>query len=175
MKILIVLLHVVLSFTFLPLSQCKIHPLDDNLIQETCKQTPLYDLCVSSLESDPRSSTAADVRHLALIMVDIIKAKSSDIFKRIEELQQQHKELQQPLSDCHSRYNAIIVGDVPQASEALQTGNFKFAEDGANDAAIEADVCESNFSGKSPMTEMNKLMHDISVVTASIVRILLIG
>ncbi|KAJ4721975.1 Pectinesterase inhibitor [Melia azedarach] len=158
------------AVAFLPLIQC-----DTPLIEKTCQRTPFYDLCISSLKSDPRSSTA-DVRTLALIMVDIIKSKATQMLKQVEELQKQHPELQEPLSACHSRYNAVLVGDVPQAVEALEKGDYKFAEDSATDAAIEADACENGFSaGKSPISPMNKLFHDISVITASIVNILLGG
>ncbi|BAT82787.1 hypothetical protein VIGAN_03285000 [Vigna angularis var. angularis] len=51
------------------------------------------------------------------------------------------------LSSCASKYKAVLIADVPQATEALQKGDPKFAEDGANDAANEATFCESDFSG----------------------------
>ncbi|KAJ4723040.1 Pectinesterase inhibitor [Melia azedarach] len=169
MKTLVLSLLLLLqAVTFLPLIQC-------NMIQQTCKQTPFYNLCFSSLKSDPRSSTA-DVPKLGLIMVDIIKSKATQMVEQIKVLQKQHKALQKPLSDCHGRYNAVLVGDVPQAVEALEKGDYKFAEDSATDAAIEADSCERSFSaGKSPISQKNKLFHDLSVITASIVKILLAG
>ncbi|KAK4780318.1 hypothetical protein SAY87_016424 [Trapa incisa] len=40
------------------------------LVQKTCKTTKYYDLCVSSLRSDPRSPSA-DTKGLALIMIGV--------------------------------------------------------------------------------------------------------
>ncbi|XP_030941679.1 uncharacterized protein LOC115966619 [Quercus lobata] len=51
--VLIVLVHVVLQTIFLPSSQCaRLSPNDDNLIEQTCKQTPNYNLCISSPFAD---------------------------------------------------------------------------------------------------------------------------
>lgn len=47
-----------------------------DLIQKTCKNTKYYDLCVSSLESDPTSPNA-DTKGLAVIMVGIGTANAT--------------------------------------------------------------------------------------------------
>lgn len=39
--------------------------------------------------------------------------------------------------------------------------------------ANEADLCEKSFKGTSPLTEMNKLVHDVSTVAAAMTKILL--
>lgn len=145
------------------------------LIQKTCKQSPNYNLCVSSLQSDPRSSKA-NVQGLALIMVDAVKAKAKETLNHIHGLLKQSPKPgdQQHLSSCGDNYNAILEGDIPEAIEALRTGNYKFAEQGTNDAANEADSCEKKFySGTSPLTDFNKLVHDVAAITAAITRILL--
>ncbi|KAI9123291.1 hypothetical protein K1719_006180 [Acacia pycnantha] len=149
---------------------------DANLIQQTCKHTPNQALCLQYLKSDPRSSDA-DISGLALIMVDAMKAKANQALAKI------HRELQrkslsdsekQALSSCAEQYRAVLIADVPEAIAALQKGDPKFAEDGANDAALEANSCESGFSyGKSPLTQENHALHDIAQVTAAIVRNLL--
>ncbi|CAK7325273.1 unnamed protein product [Dovyalis caffra] len=153
-------------------SQCNIVQSDANLIQQICKRTPNFNICVTSLQSDPKSSTA-DINGLALIMVGVLKAKSTSTLNLINQKLKESPALKQPLTSCASKYNAILTGDIPQATEALQKGNPKFAESGANDAALEADLCEGGFKGSSPITASNKLVHDISVVTAAIVRNLL--
>ncbi|PON93147.1 Pectinesterase inhibitor domain containing protein [Trema orientale] len=164
------------SVSFLAeLSQCRVLSVNLDLIQKTCKQTPNYDLCVSSLQSDPRSSNA-DVRGLALIMVDVLTAKARETLNHIHELLEQSPkpDQKQPLSCCNNYYEAILEGDVPEAIEALTKGNYKFAEQGSDDAAIEAELCEKKFaSGTSPLTDMNKVVHDVAAVTAAMTRILL--
>ncbi|KAK7268028.1 hypothetical protein RIF29_20711 [Crotalaria pallida] len=144
------------------------HPNDENLIQSTCKKTPNYNVCIQYLKSNPKSSNA-DVTGLALIMVNVIKGRATDALNKIHALQ---KGGSKPgLDSCASSYNAILVGDVQQATQALKFGDPKFAVDGANDAAIEADSCQHDFPG--PLTAQNEAMHDVAVVTAAIARLLL--
>ncbi|KDP27949.1 hypothetical protein JCGZ_19029 [Jatropha curcas] len=123
---------------------------DANLIEQTCKRTPNYNLCVTSLKSDSRSSTA-DTRGLALIMVDVLKNRATETLQVINQLLQ----------------------NIPVAIEALEKGDPKFAETAAMDAAYEASYCEDNFNGSSPLTKHNTLVHDTGAVAAAIIRNLL--
>ncbi|XP_054807827.1 cell wall / vacuolar inhibitor of fructosidase 1-like [Prosopis cineraria] len=149
---------------------------DASLIQQTCKHTPNQALCLQYLKSDPRSSDA-DISGLALIMVDAMKAKAKQAVAKIhQELQRRgHGDTEtQALRSCAEQYSAVLEADIPEAIAALQKGDPKFAEDGANDAALEANSCESSFSsGKSLLTRENNDVHDIAQVTAAIVRNLL--
>jgi len=142
------------------------------LIEQTCRRTPFYDVCISSLKSKPRSS-GADVTGLALTMVDVLKTKATETLNHIKALLHGSPKLKRSLRSCADSYKAIIEGDVPEAIEALKKGNPKFAEQGANDAADEATSCEGRFSGRSPLTDMNKAVHDVAAVAAAIVRNLL--
>lgn len=149
-------------------------------LNKICKQTPYPALCLKTLLSDPRSRSAgvgADVRGLAIIMVDVIKRDATSILSRIQGLlkkggsgtdPQTHK----ALLVCIGKYKAVLKGDVPEAMEALKKGDYKFAEQGATDASIEAKLCEDNFH-KSPITNINNLLHHVSLVAASVVRMLL--
>ena len=105
-------------------------------------------------------------------MADVVEAKAKETLNHINDLLKQSP--QPPLSDCANNYNAVLEGDIPQAKNALKTGNYKFAEQGSNDAANEADSCEKKFStGTSPLTDSNKAVHDVGAVAAAIIRILL--
>ncbi|KAJ7980420.1 Pectinesterase inhibitor-like protein [Quillaja saponaria] len=172
---LIFLIHAVFATIFIQKTECRIAlPNKANLIDQTCKKTPNYALYVSSLQSDPRSK-GADVRGLARIMVDVMNSKATQTLNHINKLLQRslgHK-VKVALSDCARKYIAILKADVPEAAEGLDKGDFKFAEDGANDAAIEANSCERGFSGKSILTQMNIQVHDVAEVLAAIVRLLL--
>ncbi|WVZ09225.1 hypothetical protein V8G54_013755 [Vigna mungo] len=168
-------LQAIVVMVTIPASHCRSFlPGNENLIQSTCKRTPNYNLCLQTLKASPGSSTA-DVSGLALIMVKAMKAKANDALKIIHDLQREGAGPKQrrALSSCYSKYKAVLIADVPQATEALQKGDPKFAEDGANDAANEATYCESDFSGNSPLTKQNNAMHDVAAVTAAIVRLLL--
>ncbi|KOM33406.1 hypothetical protein LR48_Vigan01g296200 [Vigna angularis] len=168
-------LQAIVVMVTIPASHCRSFlPSNENLIESTCKRTPNYNLCLQTLKVSPGSSTT-DVSGLALIMVKVMKAKANDALKIIHDLQGKGAGPKQrrALSSCASKYKAVLIADVPQATEALQKGDPKFAEDGANDAANEATFCESDFSGNSPLTKQNNAMHDVAAITAAIVRLLL--
>ncbi|CAA3002246.1 cell wall vacuolar inhibitor of fructosidase 1-like [Olea europaea subsp. europaea] len=145
---------------------------DQNLINTTCRNTPNYRLCISTLRADP-TSINEDVAGLGLIMVAAVKAKAKETMKAITKLKVSRPELRIALNDCSDRYNAILVGDVPEAEQALR-GNPKFAENGMADSSIEAVACEENFKKvKSPLTGFNNKMRDLSDVARAIIRNLL--
>ncbi|QCD80098.1 hypothetical protein DEO72_LG2g417 [Vigna unguiculata] len=108
-------------------------------------------------------------------MVNVIKTKANNALDKIHQLLQGSPEpgQKESLSSCAGRYKAILEADVAQAIAALQKGDPKFAEDGVNDAAVEATSCENSFSGKSPLTDENSATHDVAVTTGAIVRQLL--
>ncbi|KAJ8769972.1 hypothetical protein K2173_009054 [Erythroxylum novogranatense] len=143
-----------------------------NLIDRTCRQTPYYNLCVRALLSNPHSFDT-DEEGLARIMVYTIEAKATHTLNQINKLlDERHLEpnVRQALGSCGNRYNVILRADIPQAIKALQTGRYRFAEQASYDAATEAMTCEEDFTGKSPVSDMNVMVHDISIVAASIIK-----
>ncbi|XP_010500306.1 PREDICTED: cell wall / vacuolar inhibitor of fructosidase 1-like [Camelina sativa] len=145
---------------------------EGSMIDQTCKQTPDFKLCVSLLNSDPRGSSA-DISGLALILIDKIKVLATKTLTEINGLYKKRPELKQALDQCSRRYKTILNADVPEAIEAISKGVPKFGEDGVIDAGVEASVCEEGFQGKSPLTSLTKSMQNISSVTRAVVRMLL--
>ncbi|KAI5415532.1 cell wall / vacuolar inhibitor of fructosidase 1 [Lathyrus oleraceus] len=167
------LLVLILCTTLVVTHSRVIEPNDANTVRQTCSKTPNSALCIQYLNADPKSSTA-DVNGLALIMVNVIKSKANIAVNKINQLKGSIPPAQKvALKSCADKYNAILVADVPQATEALQKGDPKFAVDAANDAAIEANGCENGFSGKSPLTAENNVVRDASTITSAICRLLL--
>ncbi|KAK3029624.1 hypothetical protein RJ639_037941 [Escallonia herrerae] len=168
MKALIILAILTILLTIEPTSA------DLGTIQSTCKRTPYYNLCVSTLQADPKSANA-DVTGLALIMVSVVKAKTTELVGIIRSLKGSRPDLRKALDQCDQAYSTgILVADVPVAEEALTKGNPKFAETGMNDAANEALGCEGDFKpAKSPFTDKNTALHDVSAIAAAITRLLL--
>ena len=161
-----------IQLVFHPICHCKVFfPMDANLIDQTCRKTPNYNLCVSSLKSDPRSKSA-DVRGLALVMVNVLKTKATTTLKRINELLKKTPR-DDSLKDCHHMYLTILQADVVVANEAITLGDPKFAEESMNDAGGDAEDCEDDFKGGSPLTQLNKDVTNVADVAAAIVRILL--
>lgn len=148
---------------------------DKRLIESTCKATPSYNLCISTLLSNPKSSSG-DVRDLGIIMVGATKAKATRAIQHIKSLYTSHPELRRSLNECAQMYLAVVRADVPSAMQALDGGQPKFAEDGMADTAVETQACERSFSGrgqKSPLTQMNKDIENVANVARAIIRMLL--
>ncbi|XP_058757664.1 cell wall / vacuolar inhibitor of fructosidase 1-like [Vicia villosa] len=142
-----------------------------NLIEQTCKKTPKYATCIKFLESDPRSSEA-DLPGFALNSLAKIGMAANTVLNKINDLVNMNREPAQTeaLNSCADRYSTILVADMPKSIAALKLGDPKLAEDGANDAAVEATSCENGFKGKSPLTEENAAMYDAAIITAAIVK-----
>ncbi|XP_050224829.1 cell wall / vacuolar inhibitor of fructosidase 1-like [Mercurialis annua] len=155
------------------LIQCNSVLSDANLISKTCSQTPNPSLCISFLKSDP-SSLNADTTKLALIMVNVIKAKATASVNFIhQQIGKSSPELKKSFSSCAGAYNAVLNGGIPSAIEALTKGQPKFGQAGANDAANEATDCENSFHGKSPMTQLNNAVKQSSTIASAIIQLLL--
>ncbi|KAG6669328.1 hypothetical protein I3843_01G228500 [Carya illinoinensis] len=58
----------------------------ESLIKKTCKQTEFPDVCSSTLESDPRSSNAVDVRGLSRIGLELVFTKGEETVKVAHDL-----------------------------------------------------------------------------------------
>ncbi|CAH9108575.1 unnamed protein product [Cuscuta europaea] len=145
------------------------------LIGTTCKNTPNYKLCFNTLSSDPKASKG-DLTTLALIMVDAVKSKANQTAAVISGLQPgRSKPAAAALKECDFQYKVILTTSVPEAVEALTKGDPKFAEDGVVGSASCAAACESAFTsaGKSPLTDLNKAVQDLSDVARAIIRNLL--
>ncbi|XP_015867162.2 cell wall / vacuolar inhibitor of fructosidase 1-like [Ziziphus jujuba] len=171
----IFLFHIFILLPFLAQSSILPQEEPNDLIKKTCKKTPHYDLCISSLESNPQSSNA-DLNGLAMIMVNIVLSNTTSTLDYIQALLKQAPEpqLQRALANCAELYIPVVKYSLPQAIEALIRGHFGFANFGISDAAKEADACEKAFSGstKSPLTDMNSIVHDLSDIATAIINAL---
>ncbi|KAK7400867.1 hypothetical protein VNO78_12175 [Psophocarpus tetragonolobus] len=142
------------------------------LIYQTCKNTPIPDLCLQLLKADPRSPSA-DITGLALIIVDVIKARANDALVKINQLLKGGGD-KKALDNCAANYKiGILEADIPMAVKALTLGDPKFAENAASDSAVEAIDCEKGFNGKSPLTRVNNGIRDVANVARAIIRNLL--
>ncbi|KAK2644156.1 hypothetical protein Ddye_019351 [Dipteronia dyeriana] len=145
-----------------------------DLISDTCKKTPSFNLCESTLRADPQSSKA-DVQGLALVAVKKLVVEGTKTENEIKQLIGKTKD--QPLLDalkiCADKYNIIVHYDFPVAVEAITKGNPKFAEGAAVDAARSSDKCASGIASTPHLASSNKLVHDLDDIVLYIVRLLL--
>ena len=102
---------------------------DSNFIQKTCKTTKFYDLCVSSLKSDPTSQNA-DVKGLATIMIGIgianSTATSSYLSSQLPSAAANDVVLKKVLKECADKYG--FAADALQSSaQDLAAESFDYA------------------------------------------------
>ncbi|CAL1397475.1 unnamed protein product [Linum trigynum] len=149
----------------------------NSLVIQTCKQTPNYDLCVSTITADPRAATAADVDTLALVMLDAVRTKATAAEGRIKQLMKAARSsaMRKHLGACAEIYDVIINDEIPEAVQAVRLGDPKFGEEAMNDSAAEPGSCDDEFgAGKaSPLAEQNQAVRGAAAVTAAIIRLLL--
>nr|GEX65898.1 pectinesterase inhibitor [Tanacetum cinerariifolium] len=144
---------------------------DRKFIENTCKGTPNYDLCLSTILADPKSEKA-NLTGLALIAVAGVEHKGDETIKQIKDLKSSKPELRPALDYCTQVYHTIVKVDVPMANDALKLGNPKFGEDGMADSAVETQACERSFEEHgmtSPMTKQNKAVEAVANVARAII------
>jgi pectinesterase inhibitor-like protein len=173
----ITLFILILCTTLVVTQSQNVQPKNSNdLIEQTCKKTPNYALCIQYLKPYSSSSNAS-VNGLAIIMFGIMKDKALDTQGKIHTivadiLPRDPFVPKAPLLECNNLYESIIVADVTRAINALQgSPDLKLAESCANDAKSKANKCELKFKiGDSPLTDENNDMNDVAILAAAIVR-----
>ena len=122
---------------------------DTTLMKKTCKNTKYYDLCFSSLKSDP-SSHNADPKGLAMIMVGIGMANatstSSYLSSQLLGPSANNTTLKRVLKECADKYT--YAGDALQAS-AQELGDevYDYAYMHITAASDYPNVCHNLFKG----------------------------
>ncbi|CAI0626494.1 unnamed protein product [Linum tenue] len=147
----------------------------NRLIKETCKKTPDFDLCVSSLSAAPRAARATTVRELALAMIHVVEARATTTslyIKRLAKTASFRGEEEAALKACEFYYGIIIDYDVPGAVTEVRYANPKFGVDSMVDSAREAELCEEEFRGgnKSPLTGRNMAVRRLANVAVAIIK-----
>ena len=149
-----------------------------DLVDQICKKTPFYDLCSSTLHSNPLSPKT-DIKGVALIMVNNILANASDTLSYIEGLIKKTKDpqLEQALAFCAETYIPVVRFTLPQAADAISQGRFGFASYCISDAVKEVNSCDKKFSGssQSPLGDRNDIVQKLVDVASAIIKLLLKG
>ncbi|KDP27948.1 hypothetical protein JCGZ_19028 [Jatropha curcas] len=162
-----ILFYILLFSTSLPETQCS------DLINQICKKTPFYDLCVSSLNPQ---SPVSDVKTVASTLANLILSNATDTLSYIQGLIKEgaDPQLQKPLANCAELYIPVVRYNLPQAIDALTRGRFGFTSYLLSDAGKQADDCEKSFSGsnQSPLSFRNKLVSNLCDVAVAILKLL---
>ncbi|KAI4335007.1 hypothetical protein L6164_013696 [Bauhinia variegata] len=176
------LVHIIVlvSILSLPLAQSSTLENDDDgdLIDQICQKTPFFDLCSSTLHSNPLSPKT-DLKGLALIMVNNILANATDTLNYIEQLikQTSDQQMEQALAFCAESYIPVVKFILPQAADAISQGRFGFASYCIADAEKEIAACDKKFSGgaQPPLSDRNDIVQKLVDVASALIKLLLKG
>lgn len=147
----------------------------NRLITATCKRTSNFNLCIKTLESDPRSFNA-DVKGLAKISLEISLTKANQTLDLVGDLFKNTGDdmMFRILGTCIEEYNKAVSNYLPGALSALQSNNYGASKAGADNAAADAQVCEQQISGRqSPVEGPSKMVKELCFVASGIVSTLL--
>ncbi|KAF8404378.1 hypothetical protein HHK36_009261 [Tetracentron sinense] len=131
---------------------------DVDLIQNTCKSTKYYDLCISSLKSDP-TSLKADTRGLATIMVGIgmVNATGTYSYLSSQLLSTANDTLMKKvLKECADKY--LFAKEAFQASlHELSSEHFDYAYMHVTAAADYPNACQHGFKRYPGLVYLSEL------------------
>ncbi|KAL4379755.1 hypothetical protein GQ457_02G015630 [Hibiscus cannabinus] len=145
----------------------------EDLIQQTCKKPRYFALCNSFLRSDPRS-TNANLKGLALILVEAIQEKANNTLTFIIGL---YKDITDPdlsrfYGSCIEDYGTSVDRPLPEAVKALGSKDYATAKNNAAAMAPYIDACDQQFTEKTPFSDRNILVRDLSLVASNIIGLL---
>ncbi|CAL5415289.1 unnamed protein product [Camellia sinensis] len=146
----------------------------EDLIRQTCKRTNNFNLCVTSLNSDPRSLNA-DVKGLARISLQQLLTKTNQTLQNVGNL---FKDTRDPimfrlLGNCIIEYNRAVTDYLPGAISALDSNNYGASKQGADDTATSATTCGDQFIirglPKVSVSTQSKQLQGLAMVASGII------
>ena len=151
-----------------------VHAQNATLVNQTCKKTPNYYLCVSTLKSDPRTRLAKDIRGLATIFALHVMEKATQTRNHIAGLLKDpsiDRKRKQLLGECMEIYNAIIMNWLSETLEGLLDKDYGLARDSMAAVPTNIESCEKSFRRpiQSPISKDSRITADLSKVAFAIV------
>lgn len=153
---------------------------EEDLIHNVCKKTSHFDMCVSTIESDPRSDFKSNPRGFVRILIDRAYVNATAINNYIVDLGKKYKDhfTKECFSICHDLYDAGLF----HLNEALGLIYFKDYM-GYRDLDMTLDQfyrepydCEKSFAQfpaiKLPLTRENNYLLNISDLAIEIVNLI---
>ncbi|XP_004508124.1 cell wall / vacuolar inhibitor of fructosidase 1-like [Cicer arietinum] len=173
-------ISICVSFLFLNILHvsCSLVPQNNDLVDQVCKKTPYYDLCISTLQSNPQAKNT-DTKGIAFIMVNDIVSNVSGTVNFIEGLMKNTKDkvLEQNLQYCDERYIPLVKTILPHAADAVNKNRFQFANYTMIFALSEIDDCNKKFTNSTslPLSDRNSIIQKMLDVASAILTLLLNG
>ncbi|XP_026421555.1 pectinesterase inhibitor-like [Papaver somniferum] len=120
------------------------------LIEESCRNTSSYDLCVSSFKSNPKSFKA-DILGLLRISIDLANLNASRVLHYIDNLIKTSKDVSASVKWCREDYHSSMHAR-NKAIEALTGGDYLSTNVDISAAGGYTYDCKDEFTMASPTT-----------------------
>jgi pectinesterase inhibitor-like protein len=173
----IIFLTIISSIFLIPPIQCHQPKLD--LVEQICRKTPHYHLCLLTLKSNPYSqhlTSNTDISGFVRITLEVVAARAPVILEQLRNVyaQTEHTQLKAALDSCIASYTKISKELVPQAQKCVDKGDYNGVKQSAYTAGNLADSCEKKCNGTtssaiSPLGDSNKYVKNMCAITVSIV------
>lgn len=118
-------IYFLIIFTHLAIT---IHAQNPTLITKTCNQTSNYTLCALTLNSDPATANAKDMRDLTMIMLNHVTQKLSDIENHIQGLIRNRQIVEEErylLNVCDQNYNFLLTNWIVKVKDCLSKRDYQ--------------------------------------------------
>ncbi|KAK9283573.1 hypothetical protein L1049_011821 [Liquidambar formosana] len=121
---------------------------NENLIQEWCRKTTHDQLCLSWINSDPRTSLKSEPKGFGVILTDLAKAKATSTSSHIAGLLKNTTDnaTRNCLTGCSDGY-ASVMQDLDVNFELLDAPHYLPFASGFYAAKDKASDCEACFEG----------------------------
>ncbi|KAL5097834.1 hypothetical protein RYX36_002161 [Vicia faba] len=171
----IILLTISSIFSMQPI-QC--HSPTPDMIEDVCKKTSQYQLCLITLKSNLYShhlKSHEDIPGFVRITLQVIAARAPVVLEQIQDvyLQTDHTQLKAALDNCITAYVKITKELIPQAQQCLDKGDTIGVKEKATFAGTLAGSCEqkckgTTTSGISPLGDSGEFVQNMCSIAASI-------
>ncbi|KAK7363453.1 hypothetical protein VNO77_05597 [Canavalia gladiata] len=168
----IFLLHLGTSLVFFipPIESTLSHT---SLLEQICRQSPHYHLCVMTLRSSIHHRSKADVAGFARLTLEIAYANASVTIENIRKVYVQIRDNEQKgvLEDCFASYNRIVKVHLREALNAMGKSDYKVARQRVYAAGIQAESCNSKIKNpiNFPLRDTNRYMINLCAISLSII------
>ncbi|XP_061350373.1 uncharacterized protein LOC133295545 [Gastrolobium bilobum] len=172
----IMLIHLAtLSIFFIPQIQCTIPK--TRLVDQICRKTPHYHLCVLTLNSHLQYSqhrrSSVDIASCARTTIEIVAANASATLQHVHKVYMQTNDPQEKnaLASCTASYTKIVKVLLPEAITCMDKGDYKGVKQGVFIAGNLALSCEKKCkdTNTSSLKDSNRYVENLCAVAVSIV------
>ncbi|WRX33657.1 Pectinesterase inhibitor domain - like 10 [Theobroma cacao] len=138
-----------------------------DLVSNACSHTQFYEVCVSTLKSDPQNEKS-DIRGLADIALNVSTAYGMETLSHINSLKFSPGNYtpfaSRCLSDCMEEYSDA-VDNLQESAQALRTKSYTTVNTLVAAAMTDSDTCEGGFGempgNEPPLTQRNQYFYKL--------------